>query len=96
MNKSNYEEPLPGRRFRTPMFTFVRRAKAHPDLEGLEGLEAAQVVQRTLTSWSPTVDDPWRTFFPESDDAKSEFVDTWTRIKWPRAEVEMAQSLAAR
>ena len=78
------------------MFTFVRRAKAHPDLEGLGGLEAAEVVQRTLESWVPTSGNPWSELFPESDDAKSEFVDTWSRIKWPRAEVETAQLLAAK
>jgi hypothetical protein len=94
VNKSTYQEPSRGRPFRTPMFTFVRRVKAHSAWEGLAGLEVADVVQRILNSWAPTSEDPWRTFFPESDDAKSEFVDTWTKIKWPRAEVEHALLLA--
>jgi hypothetical protein len=96
VNKSTYEEPSRGQPFRTPMFTFVRRAKAHSDLEGLAGLEAAELVQRVLISWVQPSEDPWRTLFPDSDDAKSEFVDTWTRIKWPRAEVERCQLLATR
>jgi hypothetical protein len=78
------------------MFTFVRRAKAHPELEGLTGLEAAELVERCLASMLQTSDDPWRTWFPESDDAKSEFVDTWGCIKWPRAALETAQLSAAK
>jgi hypothetical protein len=96
VNESTYQEPSYGRPFRTPMFTFVRRAKAHSDLEALAGLEAADVVQSILNSWAPMSEDPWRLFFPESDDPKSEFADTWTRIKWPRAEVEHARLLATR
>jgi hypothetical protein len=77
------------------MFTFVRRAKAHPDLEPLAGLDAAELVERCLASLGHS-DDPWRTWFPKSDDAKAEFVDTWGRIKWPRAELETAQRAAAK
>ena len=96
LNRDTFQESSPGRRFRTPMFTFVRRAKAHPDLESLDGLEAAEVVQRTLNSWAPMTEDAWRTLFPESDDARAEFIDTWARIKWPRAAVETAQWMAAK
>jgi len=95
-NRNTYRGPALGQSFRTPMFTFVRRAKAHPDLEGLCGLEAADLVERGLDSWGQTSEDPWRTWFPESDDAKSEFVDTWGRIKWARAALETAQLSAAK
>jgi hypothetical protein len=93
-NENAYQEPGPGRPF-SPMFTFVRRAKAHPDLVPLAGLDAAELVERCLASLGHS-DDPWRTWFPKSDDAKSEFVDTWGRIKWPRAELETAQLAAAK
>jgi hypothetical protein len=96
LNRRAYTEPGPGRLFRSPMFTFVRRAKAHPDLEGLTGLEAATLVERCLDSWGKMSDDPWRTWFPESDDAKSEFVDTWGRIKWARAALQTAQLSAVK
>lgn len=95
-NENSYQEPAPGQPFRTPMFFFVRRAKAHPDLEALDGLEAANLVERCLDSWGHASDDPWRTWFPESDDAKSEFVDTWGQIKWARAALETAQLSAAK
>jgi hypothetical protein len=78
------------------MFIFVRRAKAHPELEILGGFEAAEHVQWCLKSWSSDTGDPWREWFPESDDGKSEFVDTWERIKWPRAALDDAKVSAAR
>jgi hypothetical protein len=78
------------------MFNFVRRAKAHPELQTLGGLEAAELVQRCLKSWSSESGDPWREWFPQSDDGKTEFVDTWERIKWPRAALEDAKVSAAR
>jgi hypothetical protein len=77
------------------MFIFVRRAKAHPELETLGGFDAAEHVQWCLKSWSSNTGDPWREWFPESDDGKTEFVDTWERIKWPRAALDDAEVSAA-
>jgi hypothetical protein len=78
------------------MFIFVRRAKAHSELETLGGLEAAELAEKCLKSWSSGGGDPWREWFPESDDGKTEFVDTWERIKWPRAALDDAKVSAAR
>jgi hypothetical protein len=78
------------------MFIFVRRAKAHPELDTLGGLEAADFVQTCLESWPFSSSDPWREWFPESGDGKTEFVDTWERIKRPRAVLDDAKVSAAR
>ena len=94
LNESSY--PAPKGHYRSPMFTFVRWTKAHPDLEDLLGLEAAELVESHIKTWEPSSSDPWQTCFPESDDPKLEFVDTWHRIKWPRAELETARLSAAR
>jgi hypothetical protein len=37
------------------MFLFVRQAKSHPDLGVLDGLEAANLVERCLDSWGAHV-----------------------------------------
>jgi hypothetical protein len=95
-NKATYQQPAHGRPFRTPMFTFVRRARAHSELDGLAPGDAAELVRCILTTWVQPSDDPWLTLFPESDDPESEFADTWTRIKWPRSEVEHAHLLAGK
>ena len=80
------------------MFEFIRRAKAHTALEHLEAFEAASLVERCMKSWpeANVTDDLWQACFPESDDAKAEFIDTWIRIKWPRAELDRAEAEAAR
>ena len=95
-NRSAYQSPGRGQPFRTPMFIFVRRAKAHSELETLGGLEVAELVEKCLKSWSSRGGEPWREWFPESDDGKTEFVDTWERIKWPRAALDDAKVSAAR
>lgn len=94
LNEKSY--PAPKGHYRSPMFTFVRWTKAHPDLENLSGLDAAELVEAYLKSWDQSSPDPWQTLFPESDDPKSEFVDTWYRVKWPRAELETAHLSAAK
>jgi hypothetical protein len=76
------------------MWGFVRRAKAHSDLEGLDVLEALAVIEGCLRSWGNSSEDEdiWETLFPDSDDPREEFIYTWDRIKWPRAELDRAQA----
>ena len=92
-----YQPPAYGRPYRTPMWEFVRRARGHPTLGLLSAFEAATLVERTLHTWPDCGrKDPWQTWFPQSDDGKAEFLDTWERIKWPRAELDRAQAEAAK
>jgi hypothetical protein len=90
----SYQLPGHGRPYRTPMWGFVRRAKAHSDLEGLDVLEALAVIEGCLRSWGNSSEDEdiWETLFPDSDDPREEFIYTWDRIKWPRAELDRAQA----
>jgi hypothetical protein len=90
----SYQLPGHGRPYRTPMWEFVRRAKAHSDLEGLDVLEAFAVIEGCLRSWGNGSEDEdiWETLFPDSDDPREEFIYTWDRIKWPRAELDRAQA----
>jgi hypothetical protein len=76
------------------MWDFVRRAKAHPDLGGLDELEALSAIERCLRSWENASEnqDIWEVLFPDSDDPREEFIYTWDRIKWPRAELDRAQA----
>jgi hypothetical protein len=93
---SAYQAPAYGRPYRTPMWEFVRRARSHPTLGLMPAFEAATLVERTLHGWPDCGEDPWQTWFPQSDDGKAEFLDTWERIKWPRAELDRAQAEAAK
>ena len=40
-------------------FTFTRYLKGHPDLAGLDAVEAAEVVDQLLTERYPEAEDPW-------------------------------------
>src|SRR5882672_3682652 len=85
------------RRYRTPMWGFTRRAKAHVDLAKLNGVDAFSAVDRCFRSWSDfvQVSDIWEDLFPDSDDPREEFIYTWGRIKWSRNELDRAQADAA-
>jgi hypothetical protein len=91
---NSYEPPSFGRPYRTPMWEFVRRAKAHSDLERLDPIEALAAIERCIRSQeSASADaDVWEVLFPNSDDPREEFIYTWDRIKWPRHELDRAQS----
>jgi|SRR5215469_14182693 len=89
-NEEHYEEPAYGQPFRSPLFLFVRAVRAHPSLGRLPALTAAEAVEQYLAHWGDGNGDPWQAAFPKSDDPRTEFVDTWEKIKWPHAEVERA------
>src|SRR4051812_1766472 len=84
-NEASWKEPEDGEPYRTPMFEFVRLAKAHPTLSHLDGFAAMEAVAHCLAGWDEAVNDPWEEYFCRSDDPQSEFVDTWDKIKFPRA-----------
>jgi len=91
-----YQPPTHGRHFRTPMWEFVRRAKAHSDLVGLDVFEALAAIESCFRYWDSASedDDCWKALFPNSDDPKEEFIYTWDSIKWPRNELDRAQAEA--
>jgi hypothetical protein len=78
------------------MWEFVRRAKAHPELGSQDGFTAFSVVDGCLRTWNGLANHPnvWKELFPDSDNAREEFIYTWERIRWPQAELERAQSEA--
>jgi hypothetical protein len=77
------------------MWEFVRSAKAHPDIEGLNAFEAFSVLEQCLKSWEVEgKGDIWKSLFPASDDPKEEFLYTWERVKWPRNELSRARASA--
>jgi len=79
------------------MFTFVRAAKAHSELGELEAFDAATAIEEHLAVWTGSCGDAaWRTTFAQSDDPKAEFIDTWTKIKWPHAQLARALQEAQR
>jgi hypothetical protein len=57
-------------------------------------LEILAVIEGCLRSWGNSSEDEdiWETLFPDSDDPREEFIYTWDRIKWPRAELDRAQA----
>jgi hypothetical protein len=89
---SSFDPPSFGSPFRTPMWEFVRRAKAHSDLGRLDEFEALAAVERCLRSWDDTSADAdiWETLFPDAEDPKAEFIYTWPRIKWAAAILTLA------
>jgi hypothetical protein len=95
---SSYEPPSFGQPYRTPMWEFVRRAKAHPDLGRLGEFEALAGIEKCLRSWGNASEneDIWEVLFPDSDDPRAEFIYTWPRIKCAAAILELAQEEADR
>jgi hypothetical protein len=93
----SYEAPSYGRPYRSPMWEFVRRAKAHAELERLDAYDAAALAESCMETWNEAKgdDDLWQTYFPASEDAKAEFIHTWERVKWPRATLDQALPEAA-
>jgi hypothetical protein len=89
-----YEPPTFGSRYRSPMWEFTRRVKAHTELGQLSAFDALRVVERALRGWFVGADDLWQAGFPMSEDGKAEFLRTWEVIKWPKAELDRAQAEA--
>jgi len=63
--------------WRSPLWTFVRLVKGHPDVEGLEGTDALKLVETELGL-------DWYEPFPKSnlEDAEFEFLDAWERVRY--------------
>ena len=80
-----YEDQKYAEPYLSPIFTFTRLAKAHPDLTELGGDEALAVVEDNwLSTKGHDIDDAWPAFFYgvySADDARTEFLDVWERIK---------------
>ena len=90
-NQETYREPKQGEPFRTPLFEFVRAVKAHAELGEMEAFAAADTIEPYFANWLGDRDfEVWSSVFPWSDDPRSEFIDTWQKIKWPHAYVERA------
>ena len=93
-NEDGYRQRQRGGAFRTPMFEFVRKIKAHPALENMDGTLAAETVEKYLAAWESAANNPWTAAFPNSGDPLIEFMDTWQKVKWPRGELDRALEAA--
>src|SRR4051794_16924817 len=90
-NAALYEPPAYGKPFRSPLFEFVRAIKAHPTIGEKDGFTAAEILSPHLACFCPSgKGDPWPGAFPHSEDPLAEFVETWDKIKWPRAALAQA------
>jgi hypothetical protein len=95
---NTYDPPGYKKKYRSPMWEFIRCAKAHPDLAALDGFDALSAVGECLATWDRGRDgrDIWRALFPESDDPRAEFCATWPNVKWAKASLELAMESATR
>lgn len=65
----------------TPLWWFSKRIKGEwPDLEADK---AADRIEPALRKLYPDQSNPWLAAFPEIDDPREEFIDTWPEIKRP-------------
>lgn len=92
-NQKSYESWDRCDPYRSPLWEFVREAKADSRLSCLGAFDAAEEVEQVIATWHADENEPgdvWERCFPDAEDAKSEFIDTWDRVKYPRPELEMA------
>jgi hypothetical protein len=73
-NEAHYDAQISNGEFVTPLFEFVRCARAHPDLAKLNAQEAFNRVRKII---------PWGDWFPESDEPELEFLSTWDKVRVP-------------
>lgn len=72
----NEEQLATQERWRSPLFEFVRVAKAHPSLKPLSASKAVQFISAEIKRQGGTLE----VWFPESDDPAAELWDTWDRV----------------
>jgi len=63
-------------RWRSPLFEFVRIAKAHPSLKNTPASKAVQLVSAEIKRFGGTLE----AWFPDSCDPASELWETWDRV----------------
>jgi hypothetical protein len=69
----------------SPLFHFIRWAKAHPDLAGLTVQQAFQRVEQAICSWraTPRGANPWYVWLKVGrDTAEAEFYGAWDAIRY--------------
>jgi len=77
----NYLNFGEGEEWQSPLFSFVRIVKGHPDLIGLTSKGALQTVERILKG--RLTGDPWsRHFYIDREDAQVEFLACWEKIRF--------------
>jgi hypothetical protein len=68
------------------LFNFTRLAKARPDLRQLNGGKAMKQIKAVISRWAreraPSEPDPWWTYFKvKADDAETQVVDIWEKVR---------------
>jgi hypothetical protein len=95
-------EERPAECWESPLWGFLRLAKAHPELIKADAGEALRRVERVLMAWNKAADlprgaDPWGEWFDvEQEDARAEFFEAWDKIRLlpGRTPLEAALELA--
>ena len=78
---NNYLDFDEGEAWQSPLWSFVRIVKGHPDLIGLRSKAALQAVERILKG--RLTGDAWmRHFHLEREDAQVEFMGCWEKIRF--------------
>jgi hypothetical protein len=85
----HHEDLAKAGRWQSELFRFVRIAKAHPDLTGLTARQAFRKVEKVIKAWLLSIrevrpgDDVWeRCLDVNAEDAESEFMDLWEKIRY--------------
>jgi len=84
-------ESSPQKRFRDPCWGFCRALRNHPDLAGLSGLEARELVNRAFARIEPGSEDSWIECGLDGEDSFGEvwaspfeiFPESFDRVKHP-------------
>lgn len=81
-------------KWRSGMWDFLRFARGHPDLRDLDATAAVRAIEAIISSWDKALEDPWKYWFPESDDPQMEIFDGWQKIKVPYGSGNLSAALA--
>jgi hypothetical protein len=70
-------------RWQSPLFLFVRLAKAHPALRKLATAKAFAAINRVVETWRcRTGERGWQYFDVGREDAQVEFLDAWDKVRY--------------
>jgi hypothetical protein len=72
-------------KWHSPMFTFARFAKSHPEIADLADLDATTLVEEAMRTWPDMTDEsnPWGCVSDEDDPeiARLDFMNSWAKIR---------------
>jgi hypothetical protein len=79
----NYTSFWDGEEWQSPLWSFTRLVKGHPQMIGLRADEALRVVEKAIGGWFGRKGDAWNAYFEiEAEDAQVEFLSCWERVRF--------------